>query len=189
MAATKPHGTMWIRVFTLVAALLALAPEAAVGETPQAPSAAPAEQAARAAAAPALPNQLLVFIRSTLLAVNHANLTGNYTVLRDLGTPAFQRSNSAAELSEIFRDLRKRNLDIGPTAVLDPKLVREPAINEDGHLRLSGFFPSQPEQVNFDLAFELVGDRWLLHGIALNTTPVDQPVAAAPSGSSKPSGR
>lgn len=187
---------MWIRVLT-VAALLALAPDAAFAEPPQAPSAPPAEPqgasaaTARADAAPTMPhpNQLLVFIRSTLLAVNHANLTGNYTVLRDLGTPAFQRSNSAAGLSDIFRDLRQRSIDLGPVAVIDPKLVREPSINEDGRLRLSGFFPSQPEQVNFDLAFELVGDRWRLHGIALNTTPVDQPVAAAPSGGSKPAKR
>ena len=46
-------------------------------------------------------------------------------------------------------------------------------------LRLSGFFPSAPEQVNFDLAFQLVKDHWLLFGIALNTSPAA--TAAAPS--------
>jgi hypothetical protein len=48
-------------------------------------------------------NQLVILIRSTLLAVNHANLTGNYTVLRELGTPGFQQSNTAARLGDIFR--------------------------------------------------------------------------------------
>jgi hypothetical protein len=56
--------------------------------------------------------QQMILIRSTLLAVNQANLTGNYSVLRDLGTPDFQQTNSAARLSEIFRDLRTRNIDI-----------------------------------------------------------------------------
>ena len=117
------------------------------------------------------PNQLMILIRSTLLAVNHANLTGNYSVLRDLGTPGFQQSNTAATLAEIFKDLRDRNLDLGPIALLDAKLREEPSVDANGQLRLTGFFPSRPEQVNFDLAFYYRKDRWLLHGIALNTTP------------------
>jgi hypothetical protein len=112
----------------------------------------------------------MILIRSTLLAANHANLTGNYTVLRELGTPDFQQTNNSARLAEIFRDLRSRNIDLGPIAVLDAKLVRQPSINANGQLRLSGFFPSRPEQVNFDLAFIMMGGRWRLHGMALNTT-------------------
>jgi hypothetical protein len=34
-------------------------------------------------------NGVLILIRSTLLALHHANQTGNYTVLRDLGAPGF----------------------------------------------------------------------------------------------------
>lgn len=124
------------------------------------------------------PNQLLILIRSTLLAANQANLTGNYSVLRDLGTPDFQQTNSAARLAEIFRDLRSRNIDIDPIAVLDAKLVQQPSIDPNGRLRLSGYFPSRPEQVNFDLAFQMMGGRWRLYGIALNTTRNEQPVAA-----------
>jgi hypothetical protein len=123
----------------------------------------------------------MILIRSTLLAANHANLTGNYTVLRELGTPDFQQTNSAARLTEIFRDLRSRNIDLGPVAVLDAKLVREPSIMQNRYLRLSGFFPSRPEQVNFDLAFQMIAGRWRLFGIALNTTRNDTPVAAAGS--------
>jgi hypothetical protein len=41
-------------------------------------------------------------IRSALLALDQANKTGNYTVLRELGAPGFQAANTAARLSEIF---------------------------------------------------------------------------------------
>jgi len=116
-------------------------------------------------------NQLVILIRSTLLAVNHANLTGNYSVLRDLGTPGFQQSNTAATLAEIFKDLRDRNLDLGPIALIDAKLRKEPSVDAKGRLRLTGFFPSRPEQVNFDLNFYYRNGRWRLDGIALNTTP------------------
>ena len=42
-----------------------------------------------------------------------------------------------------------KNIDLSPIAVLDARLVRQPSINSNGQLRLSGFFPSRPEQVNF----------------------------------------
>jgi len=131
-------------------------------------------------------NQLVILIRSTLLAVNHANLTGNYTVLRELGTPGFQQSNNPVRLADVFRGLRERNLDIGPIAVLDAKLRRQPSLDANGQLRLIGFFPSRPEQVNFDLVFYKRNGRWLLDGIALNTTP-SQAARPAPSKASSAS--
>jgi hypothetical protein len=41
----------------------------------------------------------LILIRQTLLALDQANKTGNYTVLRDLGSPDFQ-ANTAAGLAD-----------------------------------------------------------------------------------------
>ena len=41
-------------------------------------------------------------IRSSLLALHHANVTGNYTVLRDLSAPSFRSRNTAADLSGSF---------------------------------------------------------------------------------------
>jgi len=46
-------------------------------------------------------NGVLILIRSALIALDQANKTGNYTVMRDLGAPGFQ-VNSAARLAEIF---------------------------------------------------------------------------------------
>ena len=86
------------------------------------------------------PIELLNLIRTTLLALNQANLTGNYTVLRDLGAPDFQRSNNASVLADTFRDLRVRRIDLSPVATINPKLVREPSIDAKGLLRLTGFF-------------------------------------------------
>ena len=72
-----------------------------------APAATPAQ--------PSLPvtlEQALFLIRSTLLTLNDANRTGNYTVLRDLAAPDFQARNTAADLGLNFLDLRRRNFDL-----------------------------------------------------------------------------
>jgi hypothetical protein len=55
-------------------------------------------------AMPKMPDQykLNLLIRTTIIAINQANKTGNYTVLRDLAAPDFQNVNSAEKLAEIF---------------------------------------------------------------------------------------
>src|SRR5687768_8730911 len=84
-------------------------------------------------------NGVLILIRSTLLALDHANRTGNYTVLRDLGAPGFQSSNSAARLGEIFANLRGQNLDLSGLAVLEPQLTVLPTAVQGGLMRMAGF--------------------------------------------------
>ena len=76
-------------------------------------------------------NGVLILIRSALLALDQANKTGNYTVLRDLGAPGFQ-VNSAARLGEIFAKLRNDNLDLSGVAVIDPQLTLLPQIEANG---------------------------------------------------------
>jgi hypothetical protein len=116
------------------------------------------------------PAGLLALIRNQIIALNQANLTGNYSVLRGLAAPGFQEANSFDKLSSIFAVLRERQIDLGPVAVIDPKLTRPAALDQNGMLRLSGFFPSEPERVNFDLAFQNVAGIWRLFGIGLNTS-------------------
>jgi hypothetical protein len=139
-------------------------------------------------------NGVLILVRTTLLALDQANKTGNYTVLRDLGAPAFQ-VNTAARLAEIFAGHRRDNLDLSGVAVIDPQLTVLPQIEANGMMRMAGFFPSVPKQVNFELAFAPVDGQWRLFGIsvalgqaapAAPTAPTaEQPQAAAP-GAAKP---
>lgn len=124
-------------------------------------------------------DQLLMMILSSIVALNQANATGNYTVLRALGAPGFQ-ANSADKLAEIFSGLRRRKLDLTPTLLYQPKLLRRPEVNEKGRLRITGFFPTEPERVNFDLLFEPVQGQWRLFGIGVSTAR-PKPAAGAPT--------
>lgn len=154
---------------------------------------APARTESRPVPEPAAPvparidrNSVLILIRSTLLALDQANKTGNYTVLRDLGAPGFQ-ANSAARLAEIFAKQRNEGLDLSGVVVIDPQLTLLPQIEASGMLRMAGFFPSVPTQVNFELLFQPVSGRWRLFGISVDigpsapATPAHSPVDAGKS--------
>jgi len=147
-----------------LAALLGAAPICAVAQ--QAPKPAQIDR-----------NGVLILVRTSLIALDQANKTGNYTVLRDLAAPAFQ-TNTAARLGEIFAGLRRDNLDLSGVAALDPQLTLLPQIEANGMMHMTGFFPSAPSQVNFDLLYAPVGGQWRLFGISVRlgqTAPVAPP--------------
>jgi hypothetical protein len=122
-------------------------------------------------------NGVLMLVRSAILALDQANKTGNYTVLRDLGAPGFQ-ANTAARLAEIFAAQRNDKLDLSGVAVIDPQLTVLPEIDSNGMMRMAGFFPSVPSQVNFDLLFAPVEGQWRLFGISVK---VGSSAPAAPT--------
>jgi hypothetical protein len=126
--------------------------------------------------------QALYLIRSTLLTLNDANRSGNYSVLRDLAAPSFQAKNTAADLAQNFTDLRQRNFDMFSVALAAPQLTKAPEVDGNGMLRLSGFFPTRPLQINFDLLFENTSGQWRLFGISISTPPfIAQPAPAIPT--------
>jgi hypothetical protein len=133
----------------------------------------PVQSSAQEPDAPAaMPDDIhiILMIRSAVIALNQANITGNYTVLREMGTANFQMTNSPARLAEIFATLRSRKIDMSPVMVFNPKLSSTPAL--DGQvLKVAGYFPTSPEQVQFDLAYQHAGDQWLLAGVAVSVAP------------------
>jgi hypothetical protein len=144
---------------------------------------APAEKAPLVGTAtPAMPDayKLNMLVRTTLIALSQANQTGNYSVLRDLGTPQFQAMNTDARLGEIFSSLRVRNLDFSPVIFFDPKLIRPAAIQPNGLLRITGYIDTRPERILFDLGFELVQGQWRLAAIVVDMN--------VPSAEQKPAG-
>jgi hypothetical protein len=123
---------------------------------------------------PSLKN-LLIMIRTTLVALYQANITNNYSVLRDLGAPSFREANSVERLSAAFADLRRRGGDIAPVVLALPTLSQPAAIDQNGMLRLTGAFDTKPNELAFDLVFQAVDGFWKLDGIAVQFR---QPVAA-----------
>lgn len=127
--------------------------------------------AQRPAAVNAIPDQagLARLVWSTLAAVDHANKTGNYNVLRSLGSPDFQATNSAPALSRIFASLREQGINLSDTLSIEPSYEFAPAL-EGGMLRLRGAFRMRPQAIQFDLLYQW-NQGWMLQGIAVRAVP------------------
>lgn len=143
-----------------------------------------AQPAAPTPARPVAPQQspvpqpagLLVLIKSSLVALNQANLTGNYQVLYALGSDTLRASTNPQNLAQSFAPFRQRGVDLSPIIYLNPQLSR-PAAVEQGRLHLVGSFPTTPLQITFDFWFEPSQGQWKF--VQLNTNLV--PIAQAPA--------
>ncbi|WP_198028214.1 hypothetical protein [Bradyrhizobium sp. WSM1743] len=154
-----------------------------------APAAAPTEKAPAAPVRTKLHvplDQALLLVRSTLLTLNDANHSGNYTVLRDLASREFQIRNTSADLALVFAEMRRSNLSLFSVMLLSPQLSNAPEIDADGHLRVSGHVPTSPQQVKFDLVFEASSRQWKLLSLNISTTPVQASSVAQEQQKSEP---
>jgi hypothetical protein len=136
--------------------------------------------------------KILLLIRTTLLTLNDALQTGNFTVLRDLAAPGFRDANTAGRLAQIFAPLLSQHVDLATVSILAPKLTEVPTIDPGSQmLHIKGAFPGQAVQINFHLLFQPVAGRWLLFGLSVNAMPstVGEPGTApavkTPPGSGK----
>jgi hypothetical protein len=163
---------------------------APAGPKRQSPAAHPTPQSTPAVQQPVSIEQALYLIRSTLLTLNDANRSGNYTVLRDLAAPNFQARNTAADLGQIFSDLRRRNFDLYGAALLAPQLTATPSLDTEKRLHLTGFFATRPQQINFDLSFEVFEGQWRLFGLSIATpdTPPPAPLTSSQEATPKRTG-
>lgn len=150
---------------------------------------APAASLARAVQPVAPPaasqQQVLYLVRATLLSLDDANRTGNYSVLRELGSPGFQQAHSAADLAGIFAELRHKRIPLTAAAIAEPNLTATPVIEAEQILRLTGYLPTAPLRLSFDLRFEPAAGDWRLAALSVGAqvpqeaSQAQKPAAAA----------
>jgi hypothetical protein len=177
----------FLRALTFTA--FAFASCAALAETKPAP-AKPAAQAPQAKQELKMETvQLVGLIKSTIMALQHANQTGNYSVLRDLGTPVFRERFDQAQLTAIFSNLRSRGVNLSPVLFLAPNLTKQPELTEGNQLRIVGDFPTQPLKIQYEMLFLQIDGVWRIDGLAVDAVP-QQSIATAPASavSAPPSG-
>ena len=112
--------------------------------------------------------ELAKLIWSTMAAVDHANQSGNYSVLRDISAPAFQIANDPTRLAQIFAGLRGSGTDLSNTLLLGPTYRAPPAVTSPGVIRIQGFFGLRPTAINFDLSYQWVAGKWKLVGVSIS---------------------
>lgn len=108
---------------------------------------------------------ILAMVRSTLVAVDQGNKTGNYTVLRDLGSPSFHAANDPSKLSLIFGNLASQGIDLLPVTVVEPEYRSPPSITPEKMLYVMGTFPILPKPVNFEIMYQMHAGKWRMFAI------------------------
>lgn len=114
-----------------------------------------------------VPDQLELskLIWSTILAVDHANRSGNYSVLRDMSAQGFQINNDAARLAQIFTGLREQRIDLANALLVPPTYYEPPRQLQADVFEVKGLFQIRPIAIQFDLFYQWEQGRWKLFGI------------------------
>ncbi len=122
---------------------------------------------------------LVMFVKNALTAVNHGNLTGNYSVLRDLGSTGFREKNTAADLANAFANHRKQHFDLSPILIAEPQFTEQPTEIKPGFLKLVGFFPTQPQVVQFAVVYQRTEKGWGIDELSIGMAPINSLVQTA----------
>lgn len=110
-------------------------------------------------------------IKSSILSLNQANQTGNYSVLRELGSPEFQANNTNEDLALIFKEIRETGLDFAAIVEYNPIFDIEPTLDDQNNLRVMGYFSTFPK-IEFDLGYQLVNGRFVVDVFTVGIVPV-----------------
>lgn len=179
---TQSRSTLPFRYAAILVVASATFFDAMAQPPPQIPALPPPITTSSAATAPsrapALVADHVALVRATLSALNDANVTGNYSVLRDAAAPSFAERYSVADLDIAFTHLRANPL-FTPASQGTPVITatRQPSADT---LVVSGHVPARPANLTFDIQYQRIGARWRLSAIAVSL-PQAKSAQAPPS--------
>lgn len=124
------------------------------------------------AQSPALPDPKVeeVMVKTSLLTLNDANLTGNYDVLYAKMARPFRERFSADTLKQAFNSFAGHHIDaIAGMAIV---AIDDPVIDGNGALHLRGFFDTTPSRLSYELDYAVSEGEWKLIAIDVNVRAI-----------------
>ena len=107
-----------------------------------------------------------ILIKTSLLTLNDANITGNYTVLHAKLAQPFREQFNPDRLKQVFKPFADKKLDLGPIAAKPPIATADTKIDNRGALLLRGYFDTTPSRVSYE--FDFIPSEGLWKPIMLN---------------------
>lgn len=101
-----------------------------------------------------------VLIKATLLTFNDANVTGNYTVLHAKLSKPFRDQFPPEKLKAAFKEFADKHIDFDLIAARTPVPSEEAVVNDQGVLKLYGYFDTKPSRINYQLEFIRSDGEW-----------------------------
>jgi hypothetical protein len=111
---------------------------------------------------------LEALVKSSLLTLNDANVTGNYSVLHAKLSKPFRDQFPPQRLKDTFREFSDKHVDYDIIAAYKPTYSRPPVVDDDGKLLVRGWFPTEPKRLNFSLDFIPSDGEWKLIGVKVD---------------------
>ncbi len=108
------------------------------------------------------PRPLEALVKGSLMSFNDANLTGDYRVFHARLSEPFRKQYTPAKLKETFKEFSEKNVDIDIVTAMAPSFDQPPYVDQEGRLVLSGFFPTEPTRVAFEMDFIASDGEWKL---------------------------
>lgn len=138
-----------------------------------------------------VPDQLEMskLIWSTILAVDHANRSGNYSVLRDMAAQGFQINNNAATLAQIFAGIRDQRIDLSNALLVPPTYTETPRQVSPDIFEVKGVFQLRPTSIYFNLFYQWEQGRWKLYGIDIQPVAMVSAMPGQPAAPPQPDRR
>lgn len=179
----SPYSSLARGIATsLAAVLVASAQTAAAQEQPatatqQQPAPVPQGSNVPPPAAAPVPSEMELarLIWSTMVTIDNANGSGNYTVLRDSSATGFQIANDPAKLAQIFAGLRASRIDLTTTLLTAPSYTAPPRLLRPDVFQVQGYFPLRPRAVVFDMAYQWQNGQWRLFGVSVEPRIIAPP--------------
>ena len=112
-----------------------------------------------------------ILIKTSLLTLSDAVVTGNYTVLHSKLSKPFREQFNAERLRQVFKSFEDQKADFGIIAALPPIGTSETKIT-DGKLMLRGYFDTKPSRLTYELDYILSEGEWRLVNINVRAKPL-----------------
>jgi hypothetical protein len=124
-----------------------------------------------------LPTPLVeeVMVKTSLLTLNDANLTGNYAVMYAKMAKPFRDRFTADTLKQAFKVFAGKHIDIIAAKPIVP--TSEAKFASNGSLMLRGHFDTTPSRLLYELDFAVSEGEWKL--IAIDVKVRDQSTSDA----------
>jgi hypothetical protein len=94
---------------------------------------------------------------------------------RETIAPMWQRQATVGQLDNTFGKLYGFGAALTVLEGLNPIMEGAPTIDDQGILKLTGYYPTHPDRVSFEQQFVYTGISWKLVGFSINSSRPHQP--------------